>query len=385
MYVVEEDGGFDFEPSVERQEQMVERRRQVSRAEAAAAAGRGDGASGHHFRNFKNRQVCKYWLIGTCIHQDDDRCGYLHQLNYDKMPDCDAFKQTGHCDDPTCRLRHPTEPCRDYYYGYCSRGSRCKSLHRPAAETQRPLFASKKYLLSVLAPESADQVLEFDAETEQQIEKGEREFWELHVPAATEDSAVGGRQDPGGDTGRAFASGGHTGRDREESEPSSFRSHRHPGRGAGAAICKPRGTTVPLLSGADKDSIAVYIIKSRTIENIWTSVRERVWASGRANTNELSNAFRNFKHVILLFSAMESGSFQGYARMESFPTQSLKPGLWGEHLRLGDNFKVSWVKQCRLPFSEVGEVRNPLNDNHEIRKSRDGQVRRSRRSMREGE
>lgn len=118
------------------------------------------------------------------------------------------------------------------------------------------------------------------------------------------------------------------------------------------------------------------MIKSSELKNIHKSIRLGVWATGKQNTRLLEQAFTENDHVVLLFSANESGGFQGYGRMASLPLPGLHTNLWGAFsVRLGHNFRVQWLKQCRLEFEKLGGLVNPLNDNQPIRKSRDCQVR----------
>ncbi|EPT30312.1 zinc finger (CCCH type) motif-containing protein [Toxoplasma gondii ME49] len=116
-----------------------------------------------------------------------------------------------------------------------------------------------------------------------------------------------------------------------------------------------------------------FIIKSNRMSNIYTSIQHGVWATSKGNSRKLSNAFTSTDHVLLLFSANESGGFQGFGRMMSLPDPQLFPGIWGPvQLRLGSNFRVMWLKQCKIEFEELGKVTNPWNDDLPLRKSRDG-------------
>jgi len=117
-----------------------------------------------------------------------------------------------------------------------------------------------------------------------------------------------------------------------------------------------------------------FVMRSVTLANIQTSVRQGVWATSRSNTDALRDAWAQCDHVVLIFSANESGHFQGYGRMASLPDRELATGLWGRMSnRLGENFKVAWIKQCMLPFAQTDNLRNGFNDDLPLRKSRDGQ------------
>jgi len=124
----------------------------------------------------------------------------------------------------------------------------------------------------------------------------------------------------------------------------------------------------------DDAPVQFFVMRSANLSSIQTSVRHGVWATSRFNTQLLEEAFRKVGHVVLLFSADQTGHFQGYARMEAAPHKDLKPGLWGQMSdRLGSSFKVAWLKQCMLPFSQTDGLRNGTLDGQSLRKSRDGQ------------
>lgn len=60
------------------------------------------------------------------------------------------------------------------------------------------------------------------------------------------------------------------------------------------------------------------------------------------------------------------------------PTQAAamrSSGVWGPvQVRLGGNFRVQWLKQCRIDFEDFGRVTNPWNEDLPLKKSRDGTV-----------
>lgn len=117
-----------------------------------------------------------------------------------------------------------------------------------------------------------------------------------------------------------------------------------------------------------------FVMKSASLAHIQTSVRVGVWATSGPNTETLMEALDKSDHVVLLFSANQTGHFQGYARMASEPDAALQPGLWGKASdRLGHTFKVTWLKQCMLPFSQLESLRDGLSGDSPLWKSRDGQ------------
>lgn len=133
----------------------------------------------------------------------------------------------------------------------------------------------------------------------------------------------------------------------------------------------------PLVPGLDPPvepgaSVQFFVMRSNTLANIQTSVRSGIWATSRFNTQILQEAREKSSYIVLIFGANRTGHFQGYARMESAPDKELQPTLWGKmSSRLGENFKVRWLKQCQLSFAQTDSLRN--GQHTPLRHSRDGQ------------
>eukprot|EP00931_Biecheleriopsis_adriatica_P059121 TRINITY_DN3531_c0_g7_i1.p1 TRINITY_DN3531_c0_g7~~TRINITY_DN3531_c0_g7_i1.p1 ORF type:complete len:641 (+),score=108.71 TRINITY_DN3531_c0_g7_i1:40-1923(+) len=134
---------------------------------------------------------------------------------------------------------------------------------------------------------------------------------------------------------------------------------------------------IPGLMPAPPDSakLQYFVVRAPTLAYIQTSVREGAWATSRFNTDILADAFEKSDHVVLIFTATHTGNFLGYGVMTSAPDSKLLPGVWGKMASgLGDTFKVKWIKQCVLPFSQTDNLRN-TGCNHTgcpLSKSRDG-------------
>lgn len=59
-------------------------------------------------RNFR-KTVCEFWIKGQCI--KGDSCGFLHELDPERMPVCKTFKKLGVCNDPgECALPAASSP-----------------------------------------------------------------------------------------------------------------------------------------------------------------------------------------------------------------------------------------------------------------------------------
>jgi len=121
-----------------------------------------------------------------------------------------------------------------------------------------------------------------------------------------------------------------------------------------------------------------FIIKSNNYENVSLSKAKGVWATPPANERKLNDAFKHSTNVILVFSVKESGRFQGFARLASESRHDGIPVPWvlppGFDRRiLGGTFKVDWLNRKEVTFSKCANLRNPWNENKEVKICRDGQ------------
>eukprot|EP00830_Metopus_es_P014423 TRINITY_DN3830_c0_g1_i1.p1 TRINITY_DN3830_c0_g1~~TRINITY_DN3830_c0_g1_i1.p1 ORF type:complete len:383 (+),score=52.31 TRINITY_DN3830_c0_g1_i1:42-1190(+) len=108
-----------------------------------------------------------------------------------------------------------------------------------------------------------------------------------------------------------------------------------------------------------------FLMKSCYAENIIVSQKKGIWATTPKNTAKLAQAFIYQDNVFLFFSVNKSGSFQGYARMESMPHERHSSGHFGamENCFLGPCFRLNWLNTHTLPFEKAEEIVNLLNDN----------------------
>ncbi|KAI4790871.1 hypothetical protein E4T44_13048 [Aureobasidium sp. EXF-8845] len=178
-----------------------------------------------------------------------------------------------------------------------------------------------------------------------------------------------------------------------------------------------------------------FIVKSLTLQDLEASVRSGVWASQSRNKSALNHAYETADNVFLVFSANKSGEYFGYARMISPITSAASPcsaslqpktrdtgtgpeciltlaTQWAPRGRIvddsargtifwevergesghafgdfqaqqqekgskqtqdwGESFEVGWISTTRLSFYRTRGLRNPWNENKEIKIARDG-------------
>eukprot|EP00850_Spirogloea_muscicola_P013528 SM000092S24496 [mRNA] locus=s92:366600:368226:+ [translate_table: standard] len=79
---------------------------------------------------FPGREVCRDFLQGRCARGTG--CRYLHQAperGFVEPEPCRDFL-VGRCMRPYCRYLHAGAPlCRDFFNGFCSRGTECRLSH----------------------------------------------------------------------------------------------------------------------------------------------------------------------------------------------------------------------------------------------------------------
>lgn len=126
-----------------------------------------------------------------------------------------------------------------------------------------------------------------------------------------------------------------------------------------------------------------FVIKSNNFENVHLAKKLSVWATPPANEKRLDNAFKASPNVFLVFSVRESGVFQGFARMRKCPDHDHARVPWAlppsvDPQVFGGIIKLDWLTRVHLPFLVCNDLRNPYNDNKEVKISRDGQELESR-------
>lgn len=113
-------GEFDFEVSIEKQDQLSKQ------------------AEEEYYRNnpskrFKHNTVCTHWLRGTCVNSQIE-CDFRHTSDPSLMPECKFFKEGTCSNEDMCVFRHvstqsPPKLCPQYVGGFCPLGPKCSLEH----------------------------------------------------------------------------------------------------------------------------------------------------------------------------------------------------------------------------------------------------------------
>ncbi|KAF0989009.1 hypothetical protein HZS_111 [Henneguya salminicola] len=121
-----------------------------------------------------------------------------------------------------------------------------------------------------------------------------------------------------------------------------------------------------------------FVVKSNNFENVHLAKKLSVWATPPANEKRLDQAFHQNPNIFLIFSVRESGVFQGYARIHKKPDHSHSKIPWSLPPTIDPSvfsgiMRLDWITKIHLPFLICNDLRNPYNDNKEVKISRDGQ------------
>ncbi len=126
-------------------------------------------------------------------------------------------------------------------------------------------------------------------------------------------------------------------------------------------------------------NIKFFVLKSVNYENLAVSARHEKWILRRSLVPALNDAFKSCDGVILFFSVVNSRQFQGMASMKteipilgSEPAAERGNAIAGK-VDLSAEFAVEWLRLCEVPFGQMADLRNPLDDNAPFIRSLDGQ------------
>ncbi|KAJ1328175.1 YTH domain-containing protein 1 [Microdochium nivale] len=117
-----------------------------------------------------------------------------------------------------------------------------------------------------------------------------------------------------------------------------------------------------------------FILRSYNYTNIYQAQASGVWATQKINEDVFADAFRVCNNVVIFFG-VNSGPFYGFARMRSLPSPSIPPPSWYRNLKMEatDPFELEWLSTAPCERHHVGHLRNELNGDLPVTRSRDGQ------------
>eukprot|EP01114_Cavostelium_apophysatum_P022633 TRINITY_DN8254_c0_g2_i2.p1 TRINITY_DN8254_c0_g2~~TRINITY_DN8254_c0_g2_i2.p1 ORF type:complete len:486 (+),score=90.93 TRINITY_DN8254_c0_g2_i2:78-1460(+) len=117
-----------------------------------------------------------------------------------------------------------------------------------------------------------------------------------------------------------------------------------------------------------------FAIKTFSIKHLEISIQKSIWATQAHNERKLNDAFDE-STVYLIFSVNNSRHFQGYCKMISRIGKE-SSNAWTDTeggQPWGGVFRVEWKKLSDLPFTDTKHLKNPLNEDKEVKICRDGQ------------
>ena len=132
----------------------------------------------------------------------------------------------------------------------------------------------------------------------------------------------------------------------------------------------PAAAAVPSESSPGLD--ARYFVIKAPEDNVLISQKRGVWATHKRSQPALLNA-RQDRDVILLFSALGTDKFQGFAVMQSVPDPQFQaPWKCSKRIAqsLGDCFQIQWEAFCNVKSAET----NSWNSDKPVWRSRDCQA-----------
>ncbi|KAK3401587.1 YT521-B-like domain-containing protein [Sordaria brevicollis] len=134
-------------------------------------------------------------------------------------------------------------------------------------------------------------------------------------------------------------------------------------------------TRVEHFNTGEQGDTRFFVLKSFNNENLQKAMNDGVWVTQTSNEETFTKAFETCKNVIFFFSINKSKAFQGYALMTSLPSNSITKAPWMNniHWQTSPPFRLRWLSKASVPFSLIGHLKNPLNENLPVLIAKDGQ------------
>ncbi|XP_075160409.1 YTH domain containing 1 [Haematobia irritans] len=121
-----------------------------------------------------------------------------------------------------------------------------------------------------------------------------------------------------------------------------------------------------------------FLIKSNNADNVTISKSKNVWATLPQNDANLTQAFKESRNVLLIFSVNESGKFAGFARMSACSSRDIPQPDWVlpssiSAKALGGVIEIDWICRKELSFNCTSHLYNSWNEGKPVKIGRDGQ------------
>ncbi|XP_005179046.1 YTH domain-containing protein 1 [Musca domestica] len=121
-----------------------------------------------------------------------------------------------------------------------------------------------------------------------------------------------------------------------------------------------------------------FLIKSNNADNVTLSKTKNVWATLPQNDSNLTQAFKESRNVLLIFSVNESGKFAGFARMSAPSNREIPQPDWVlpssiSAKALGGVIEIDWICRKELSFNCTSHLYNSWNEGKPVKIGRDGQ------------
>lgn len=121
-----------------------------------------------------------------------------------------------------------------------------------------------------------------------------------------------------------------------------------------------------------------FLIKSNNADNVGIAKSKNVWATLPQNDANLTQAFKEARNVLLIYSVNESGKFAGFARMSAASRRDIPQPPWVlppsiSSKALGGVIEIDWICRKELSFNCTSHLYNSWNEGKPVKIGRDGQ------------
>eukprot|EP01111_Echinosteliopsis_oligospora_P010616 TRINITY_DN3356_c0_g1_i1.p1 TRINITY_DN3356_c0_g1~~TRINITY_DN3356_c0_g1_i1.p1 ORF type:complete len:294 (-),score=53.04 TRINITY_DN3356_c0_g1_i1:36-917(-) len=117
------------------------------------------------------------------------------------------------------------------------------------------------------------------------------------------------------------------------------------------------------LGKVEPKPVRFFFIQSPNRKHLEISAKRAIWIVSPGTENKYHDALRSAE-VVLLFSADNTRNFQGYAHMI--------PHVGEQSIDDRRVLDLVWLAECELPFTEVCNLKNKLQQNRSVTLAKDG-------------